>query len=389
MADIALIYLAPGAFHSALARAPVLLQTDAAGTPRETTLEEALAALADGEAQLVVTRTEALLTRVTLTRKQARHLQRVLPFLLEEQMLEPPESLWFAAGKPEHGEYPVAVMARDGLDGLIALCHQYRVRPVTLKVDADLLAAQAPLTIDLPGRGVLILDRERALVVDEHQREALLALPDAAGEGVAEGLTRIDDVSTLCERLREGLTRERGVEVLQGPYMQRSKARSGPSPWAPWKPVAGLAAAVFVVALMSMWVQQWRYQRAAKRSFQQAATLYQSLFPDDRATAGLRRQFQARLARLSHRGTGKGSSEGLFSMLPAVASTLSGSPVTPKSLQFNSQDGDLLLDLAAKQYSDLEKLQAVLRQKGVKATIANYRNGSDGVTARIKVEQAG
>lgn len=389
MADTALIYLAPGAFHGALARAPALLQTGASDAPRETTLEEALRALADGEARLVVTSTEAVLTGVTLSRKQARHLQRVLPFLLEEQLLEAPESLWFAAGKPEQGRYPVAVIGRDSLDGLIALCHEYRVQLLSLKVDADLLAAQAPLAIGLPGRGTLILDRERALVADEQQRETLLALHRQDAEDAPGPLTRLDDAATLCDRLRDGLDRELGVEILQGPYVQRQKARSGPSPWAPWKPVAGLAAAVFLIALVSLWVQQWRYEHAARQSFQQASQLYQSLFPGDRATASLRRQFQARLARLSNSGDGTRSAGGLFDMLPAVASTLSDSPVKPKRLQFNSQDGDLLLDLGAKQYSDLEKLQAALRQKGVKATIANYRNGSDGVTARVKVEQAG
>ncbi|UWN52260.1 hypothetical protein ASALC70_04504 [Alcanivorax sp. ALC70] len=46
-----------------------------------------------------MTSAEALLTGVTLSRKQARHLQRVLPYLLEEQLLEPPEALWFATAR--------------------------------------------------------------------------------------------------------------------------------------------------------------------------------------------------------------------------------------------------------------------------------------------------
>lgn len=384
MADTALIYLAPGAFHQTLAQAPVLFQPRADQAPWQTTLAEALDAVAGGDVQLVVTSLEGTLTGVTLSRKQARHLQRVLPYLLEEQLLEAPEALWFAAGKVEHGRYPVAVIARESLEALLALCHERRVRPLNLKVDADLLAGHAPLIIGVDGWGTLIMERDQALVGDEQQRETLLALHhDEERE-----FTRLDDAATLCERLREAIGRDQGVEILQGPYVQRQKARSGPSPWAPWKPVMGLAAAVFLVALASLWVQQWRYSRAADRSFQQSAQLYKSLFPGDRATAGLRRQFKARLAHLSSAG-GERSDSSLFQMLPAVASTLSGSTVKPKRLQFDGRDGSLLLDLGAKQYSDLEKLQAALREKGVNATIANYRNGARGVTARVKVEQAG
>ena len=115
MADSALIYLAPGAFQDALVDARVLFQESRADSPRQGRLGEALEALSGRAVNLVVTSAEALLTSVTLSRKQARHLQRVLPYLLEEQLLEAPEQLWFASGKAEHGRYPVAVINRPNL----------------------------------------------------------------------------------------------------------------------------------------------------------------------------------------------------------------------------------------------------------------------------------
>src|SRR5699024_3313139 len=124
-----LIYLAPGAFHTALAEAPVLFQPQAAQPPRDTTLGEALNTLTGGDVDLVITSAEALVTDVELSRKQARHLQRVLPFLLEERLLDAPESLWFAAGKGGQGRYPAVVVARESLEALVALCRERRVRP--------------------------------------------------------------------------------------------------------------------------------------------------------------------------------------------------------------------------------------------------------------------
>jgi general secretion pathway protein L len=49
----------------------------------------------------------------------------------------------------------------------------------------------------------------------------------------------------------------------------------------------------------------------------------------------------------------------------------------------------LLLDVGAKDYAQLEQLQNALKQQGARASIANYRNGAQGVSARIKVEQPG
>ena len=383
MADSALIYLAPGAFQATLGEARVLYQERRADSPRPGTLGEALEALSGRAVNLVVTSAEALLTSVTLSRKQARHLQRVLPYLLEEQLLEAPESLWFASGKVDHGRYPVAVINRPDLEALLDLCRQHRVRPESLKTDADLLAPQTPVLITVDGWGALILERDQALVADEDQREAVLALH---GDESLH-FTRLQDADSLCDQLHSALAAGHGVEFLQGAFSQRQNQANGPSPWQPWKPVMGLAAAVFFIALAAIWAQQWRYQKAADKTFAEAAELYQSLFPGDRATAGLRRQFQARLARLG--GDGESSGGTLFRVLPAVAATLSESEVEPKRLQFDQRDGSLLLDLGAKEYNQVEKLQSALNEKGVRATIANYRNGATGVTARVKVEQAG
>ncbi|MBF5057554.1 general secretion pathway protein L [Alcanivorax sp. 521-1] len=240
----------------------MLYQAGAGETPERLTLAQALNERAGAAVDLVVTSAEALLTGVTLSRKQARHLQRVLPYLLEEQLLEPPEALWFATGKAEHGRYPVAVINREALEALLAACREAGVRAARLRVDADLLAPETPVLITVDHWGGLILERDQALVADADQREALIALH----HDEERPFTRLEDDLTLCDRLRAGLAADRGVEVLQGAYATRQSQRSGPSPWAPWKPVAGLAAAVFLIALAAVWAQQWRYQQAADQA---------------------------------------------------------------------------------------------------------------------------
>ncbi|WP_133490796.1 type II secretion system protein GspL [Alcanivorax sp. 24] len=397
----ALIYLAPGAFRNGLAESPALYQESPADPVSEGSLSQALEALRGGGARIVIGGADALCTHVNLSRKQARHLQRVLPFLLEEQLLDAPERLWFAAGKGDHGRYPVTVVDREALDALLTLARDAQVHISSLKSLGDVLSRAAPVAVAIPGCQTLVLDRERALsYADEAQLSSLMALctaPDgeditAAAEPAPndpeQPLARVDSPTALFQQLRDGINEAGMVEILQGALAPRQNRRGAPSPWAPWKPVLGLAAAVFVLSLVALGVQTWRYERAADQAFADAGKLYQSLFPGDRATAGLRRQFEARLARLSNGGGATGNAR-LFQVLPSVAAVLSASKVEPKRLQFDERQGNLLLDLGAKEYADLEKLQTALREKGVNASIANYRNGPNGVTARIRVEQAG
>src|SRR5690606_6899303 len=145
---------------------------------------------------------------------------------------------------------------------------------------------------------------------------ALCAAPESEGFEITgepapndpeQPLARVESPTALFQQLRDGLSDSSAVEILQGALAPRQNRRGGPSPWTPWKPVLGLAAAVFVLSLVALGVQTWRYERAADQALADAGKLYQGLFPGDRATAGLRRQFEARLARLSSGGGATGN----------------------------------------------------------------------------------
>ena len=114
---------------------------------------------------------------------------------------------------------------------------------------------------------------------------------------------------------------------------------------------------------------------------------YEQLFPGDKATSALNRQFQGRLARLG--GGTDGGGAAFFPLLAPVAKVLKEMKVEPKRLQYDQRQNVLLVDVGAKDYAQLEALQNAIRKQGGNASIANYRNGAQGVSARIKVEQPG
>lgn len=378
MAEAPLIYLAGAGETEWQPQSPVLYQSRSGETVQWLGLGEALAACEGSGVSVVVSVSCARLTHVSLSRKQARHLQRVLPYLLEEQLLDNPDDLWFVSRKGGGDDYQVSAVRRELITSLKQWAGEAGAHLASLQVDADSLQAALPLTADLGnGQQLLLIDREQGLVIDEDQQEAFAPL---LGDSLDQA--RQVDLQTLFHDLRH----RHGQELLTGPFAPR-QSRQERSLLGPWRPVAYLAAAVFLVAVVAIWVQQWRYQQAADAALAQAKQRYEQLFPGDKATSALNRQFQGRLSRLG--GGGGGSGAAFFPLLAPVAQVLKEMKVEPKRLQYDQRQNVLLVDVGAKDYAQLEALQNAIRKQGGNASIANYRNGAQGVSARIKVEQPG
>ena len=378
VADAPLIYLAGAGETEWQPESQVLYQSRRGETVQWLGLGDALAACHGGSVDVVVSISCARLTHVSLSRKQARHLQRVLPYLLEEQLLDNPDDLWFVSRKGSGDDYQVSAVRRELITSLKQWAGEAGAHLASLQVDADCLQALLPLTADLEnGQQLLLIDREQGLVIDEDQQEAFAPL---LGDSLDQA--RQVDLQTLFDDLRH----RHGQELLSGPYASRQNRRQT-ALLGPWRPVAYLAAAVFLVAVVAIWGQQWRYHQAADAALAQAKQRYEQLFPGDKATSALNRQFQGRLARLG--GGSDGGGAAFFPMLAPVAQVLRDMKVEPKRLQYDQRQNVLLLDVGAKDYAQLEALQNAIKKQGGNASIANYRNGAQGVSARIKVEQPG
>ncbi|MGB2060001.1 MAG: type II secretion system protein GspL [Alcanivorax sp.] len=378
MADAPLIYLAGAGETQWQPDSPVLFQPHRGEAVQWLGLDEALAACQGRNVAVVISVSCARLTHVSLSRKQARHLQRVLPYLLEEQLLDNPDDLWFVSRKGSGDDYQVSAVRRELITRLQQWAREAGAQMASLQVDADCLQAVLPLTADLGNRQqLLLIDREQGLVIDADQQEAFAPL---LGDSLDQA--RQVDLPTLFDELRQ----YHGQELLTGPYTPKQDRQKN-ALLGPWRPVAYLAAAVFLVAVVALWIQQWRYQQAADQALVQAKQRYEQLFPGDKATSALNRQFQGRLARLG--GGVDGGGAAFFPLLAPVAQVLKDMKVEPKRLQYDQRQNVLLLDVGAKDYAQLEALQNAIRKQGGNASIANYRNGAQGVSARIKVEQPG
>ena len=362
------------------AASTVLFQMDRGAPVASQRLDEACAAAATcGPLRIILSAPLVRLTQVTLSRKQARHLDRVMPYLLEENLLDSPDTLFFNSRKGEGDQYLITAVEHALIACLRDVASEAGADLQSVEVDIECLSGAMPLVVKLPEeRSLLATNRESYLVVDDQGRQQLSPL---FGEELGAA-TEIDALDSVFDLFRQ----HHGQQLMTGVYSPR-KQSGQPGALAEWRPFLILAASILVLAIIGLRVQQWRYNQAAEDALADAKSQYEQLFPGDKATTALVRQFQGRLSRLSGGGGSGGTS--FFPMLVPVAEVLKKSKVEPKRLQYDQRQNSLLLDVGAKDYAQLEALQNALRAQGAKASIANYRNASQGVNARIKVEQPG
>lgn len=377
MATQAFVLLPPGALHGIdlpSADLPVYWYD---GAPHAGTLAEAAAALDRASITLVLSVADVLLTDVTLNRKQARHLQRVLPWLLEEQLLASPDSQWFAAGKPENGNYPVAACSRDGLLALLAALDELGMHPRSIRIDAELLAGLAPALLATGDQLRVLLSARSALTVPLSHEDAIRPLLPLADMPLTELSS-----DGLCEAIAQGLQGAAGIELLHGELRPQDDAPAMVLP-APWRQLGVLAAVVVLLVAGLNLLQSWRYGQLAQQYRAEAAALYNELFPGDKATALLESQFRQRIGQ---GGTAVGGGAFLALIGPLGQSLAAqGAVLTPQRLHFDEREQVLMLDVSADSFDNLEQLRGALLEAGVAAEIANYRNQGETVTARIRV----
>ena len=377
MADPTLIWLAPGALSATQPDTVAARWNGADGAIRFATLADA-AEQAVGPVRLVLSVTDVLLTEVVLNRRQARHLQRVLPWMLEDQLIGVPERFWFASGRPANGRYPVVACEKDALLRLLHSCSELSLQVAGVAVDAQLLAELSPGRVNVDGQTLILADGNQGLAVEESQAEQILAVL---------GLTELPDQSRpmpeLFTIMRAAVQHGRQVELLQGD-LRPAEQGSGPQLSSRWRQLIVLTAACVALVALLTGSQIWRYQAAADQQLAQAVSLYNQLFSGDSAQPGyLENQFRGRLARL-----GGSASGGFLGLMIPVGESLAGQQsagVSARRIQYDDRDNSLTLDVEAGSYDSLEALRGRISEGGLQAEIANYRSQGESVTARLRV----
>lgn len=348
---------------------------------------------------------------VTVPAKARRHLARLVPYQLEEQLLDDVADCHFAWAAPvEVGEYlhiPVAVCRRDWLAAQLAPLSAAGLEPDAVyhaprclpPVPATWVARlehrgreDQELWLRLPdGRALSLRPALAPLVLEQ------LLAEDAAPEGVLALAASADELLTLRSLLPEALraqvqTRIETTAQSVGaspdpadPVNLRRGAFAKPLPlrrwWREWRSVAAL---LLVAVLAYIAVQALEYRQLSERRQALAAQVeaqYRAVVPEGPMVEPVR-QLRRQLAQLQGVDSGRGAVALLNAALPAVAKSAG---VELRTLSFHRDRGELRLQCWAPSFAAVDTLRRDLQSAGLAVELINTSADGEGQQARLRL----
>lgn len=371
---------------------------------------------------LVISGANTVGAQVNIPSKQMRQITQALPYMIEDQLAQDVGQFHLIhGGRADNDELSVLGLPRHlieitqrlfaeqqlPLDAIIPdmLCLPCSQNEWTLLVDGKHLLIRpremAGISIEIDAAPVVLSSifehwkplpaTLRVLLCKEHLNDYLLNWVKAQiASAVAETGIEVeyDDIASdyfvvLCDRL-QGAPRKHPGNFLQGAYA--AKGRRKPSGFN-WKPLAALAATLAVTYTGFLYTQSWKFHSEHKRLETEATTLYKRLFPSDRRIVNIKRQMEQHIKDFQ-----KGQSNESFLALLTITgqqiqlmNSTSQDSIKPQRASYDENQGDLRLDLLAKDFAQLESLKNRLESSSLIVETASAAQDAGGVKARLKI----
>jgi general secretion pathway protein L len=340
---------------------------------------------------------ETLLLRARLPTRSTAKIVQALPYALEEQLIEPPESLHFAFAHEADGALAVAVTRRERMESWLAALAAAGLAPTRL----------APVTLSLPlaDRAWTLSFVDGEIVLRSGVRAGLggpaelrppawlhAALAEARSEsGAPERILLVDAPADLDSAAwREGLglplepmrpgeaaVPEAPLDLLQQHYAPRARMAALKRAYVP---AAALLAAWLLATLAFDAIEWARLSRSAGAAEEEMRTLLMKSFPETRAILDPAEQMRRGLEDLSAR-SGVAAPGDMLSLLARAAPAIEReSRLRVQGVEY--ADRALTIRLVASE-ADAESLARTLRARALEADV--QRAGGE---ARLRVRAA-
>lgn len=318
---------------------------------------------------------------VQLPTTKARWLQKALPFAVEELLAEDVELFHLCVGETlADGRQRVYAVRRDWLAAWLALCGESH--PQSIEVDADLIGGEGSQLLCLGERWLLGGGAESRLALQAGewpQLQALCPAPRVAHVAVGQAVPAlVDECHELAQPYVWLAQQKAAGNLAQGAFARREPSAG----LGRWRPLLGLLGLWLVLQWGFNLAQGWQLQREAEGYASASEALYRELFPDDNKLINLRAQFDQHLSEAE--GSGQNLLLGLLDQA-AQAINAEGAQVRVEQLDFNSQRGDLALNLQAQDFAALERLRTRLQQAGLAVEMGSASREESGVSARLVI----
>lgn len=357
------------------------------------------------EVVVLVPAEDVLLTTAELPRANPAKLARVLPFALEDQVLDPVEHLHFALGpRVDDGRHAVAVVARERLQAWLTRLHDAGIVADALLPDTLALpfAASTATILQEPERLLLRNGACSGFACAWGELDAWLTADnalhgvrwyEAAASAASANLTSLlpggididkQPTAPVMTIFAQGLGGGKpALDLLQGEWAPRH--RHAPQRRL-WRIAAMLALAAIGLGLVAQ-VADLMQLRAANAQMESAiGKLYADAFPQAPPTPDPVARMRSELQRL-----GAGTTEtGLLSMLGKIAPILSSHDSQMVTLGMEYRAGTLELAVRAINVAGLDRLRERLETiPGMRVEVTAATPGEAGVEGRLRIVRGG
>ncbi|QIB66417.1 type II secretion system protein GspL [Kineobactrum salinum] len=340
------------------------------------------------------------LMRLDVSAEEKKHLDKALPFLLEEQVADDIEQLHFAVCALEKLSFGVALCRRQAMADWNQQLAELPDLPQWLP-EPLLLPWQ-------PGEWCVLVEPDQVLVrsgacegftVEAELLLPLLAAAEAAAppqQIIVYGQDQASDLALFPAGLQSRLQWRRGnlcsalmlsgdqhpLNLRQGDYAPRLPLARW---WQQWRVAAAALAVAFVLQLLATWAdyRSLARQNLALRSAVEAS--YRQAVPDG-ALVDAERQLSRQLAALRGDAGGSGFVRLLEQAGGAIADQ-SGTSIV--SINYNQRGGEMRMNILADDFAAVEQLRAGLVAAGLAAEMESSSAQGQRVRARIRVGGAG
>lgn len=343
------------------------------------------------------------LSTMPITDEERKLYRQMLPFAMEEGLIESTDALHFAFKALGPDNMGVALVQRELFEALLGELRGAGLRVDLVVPETTLLPwSEGQQTWALLGDELIARTGPCAgFVAGLETLGAVAGLPEAAGDPPCNSVRLLVERGADGERAAAELRnagREVEVEVvddflawlaprlpaepfnmLQGDFQPPLRWRKY---WNDWKPVM---AACLAALLLNYGVLLYHYvdvKETASALQAEKFALARKAIPSGKITSP-ERQLQAALSqRNSARPTNFGA------MLVAVGPLLSGKAgYTVRTINYDGGAQSLRLEVRSGDFQDIEKFRTEMQQRGFQAKLLNSSAQGDGILARLELRE--
>jgi len=343
--------------------------------------------------------TDVCLCQLDISPEEKKHIDKSLPFMLEEGLVA------------ELDELHIASMMQGKSHLIAAVCSNAKMRQwQDLLAEFDGINHWIPEPLLLPwqeGEWCLVLEPNQAVVRTGPfegfaiELELLPAVLESALQASAEppqaviiyGQNQDTDIACMPDEIRDLVQWRRGglgsalmlsqshsssFNLLQGDFAVRLPLQRW---WKQWRAVAAILLVAFCIQLAATWAEFASLERENEELRLAVEQSYRKANPRG-ALVDAEKQLKRQLAAL--RGSGGGS--GFVSLMNRVGEVIAAKPGTGiASINYNDKGDEIRMNILARDFAAVEDIRTAMNRAGLNAQMESSNAQGDQVRARMRI----